>query len=203
MIATTSRPTGPPGYTETLSRTPGSAATARRLVRAALAAWDLEELAEDGALIVSELVCNAVRHARSRSVRVSVTRPGAARVRIAVVDKSMQLPELREPGGEDESGRGLTLVAGLAPAWGADPLPWGKRVWAELHGKETRTGGGQSPWVGDLIHDEDARRRGIVTDVHGGTVWVLRPEWGQRLWTSRRPDRLTLIMPREQMEDRR
>ncbi len=35
----------------------------------------------------------------------------------------------------------------------------------------------QSPWVGDLVHDEDTRRRGIVTDVRDGTVWVLRPEW--------------------------
>ncbi|TDT42808.1 hypothetical protein EV562_101780 [Streptomyces sp. BK208] len=29
---------------------------------------------------------------------------------------------------------------------------------------------GQGAWVGDLIHDEDADRRGIVTDVCGGTV---------------------------------
>ncbi|MFK8845563.1 hypothetical protein [Streptomyces sp. Ac-502] len=59
----------------------------------------------------------------------------------------------------------------------------------------------QLPWVGDLIHDEDTRRRGIVTDVRGGTVWVLRPEWGQGQWDSRRPDRLTLIMPREDVRD--
>lgn len=119
----------------TLPRAPESAATARRLVRIALSTWGLEELADDGVLIVSELVSNAVQHARSRCIRVSVTRPGAARVRISVVDKSMELPELREPGGGDEDGRGLALVAGLAAAWGADPLPWGKRVWAELHGK--------------------------------------------------------------------
>ncbi|GCD39010.1 ATP-binding protein [Streptomyces chrestomyceticus JCM 4735] len=111
------------------------AATARRLVHVALSAWGLAELADDSALVVSELVCNAVQHARSRCIRVSVTRPGAARVRISVVDKSMELPELREPGSGDEDGRGLALVVGLAAAWGADPLPWGKRVWAELHGK--------------------------------------------------------------------
>ncbi|WP_412126017.1 ATP-binding protein [Streptomyces platensis] len=40
------------------------------------------------------------------------------------------------PGDTDEGGRGLALVAELADCWGADPLPWGKRVWAELHGKE-------------------------------------------------------------------
>ncbi|MEF3117865.1 hypothetical protein [Streptomyces chrestomyceticus] len=59
----------------------------------------------------------------------------------------------------------------------------------------------QSPWMGDLVHDEDTRRRGIVTDVRGGTVWVLRPEWGQGQWASRRPDCLTLIMRREDLRD--
>ncbi|MFC4503407.1 MULTISPECIES: hypothetical protein [Streptomyces] len=34
----------------------------------------------------------------------------------------------------------------------------------------------RQPWVGDLIHDKDADRRGIVTDVRVGAVWVLRPE---------------------------
>ncbi|GCD47134.1 hypothetical protein [Streptomyces paromomycinus] len=59
----------------------------------------------------------------------------------------------------------------------------------------------RSPWVGDLIHDEAPCRRGIVTDVRGGTVWVLRPEWGQGQWASRHPGRLTLIRPREDVRD--
>ncbi|MBQ0868272.1 hypothetical protein [Streptomyces sp. RK75] len=50
-----------------------------------------------------------------------------------------------------------------------------------------------SPWVGDLIHDEDVDRRGIVTDVRGGTLWVLRPEYGVEQWTSEHPARLTLL----------
>jgi anti-sigma regulatory factor (Ser/Thr protein kinase) len=105
------------------------------LVRVALAAWSLDELADDGVLIVSELVSNAVQHARSRSLRVTVTRPEAVRVRIGVVDKSRRLPELREPHEGDERGRGLALVGALAKDWGTDQLPWGKRVWAELHGE--------------------------------------------------------------------
>ncbi|MER7403403.1 ATP-binding protein [Streptomyces sp. NPDC000070] len=118
---TRARPTGCPGYSETLPREPESAGAARRLVCVALAAWGLDDLAGDGALIVSELVSNAVRHARCRSVRVTVTRP-----------------ELREPCTGDESGRGLMLVGALAKDWGTDHLPWGKRVWAELHGEERR-----------------------------------------------------------------
>jgi hypothetical protein len=56
-------------------------------------------------------------------------------------------------------------------------------------------------WVGDLIHDEDADRRGIVTDVQGGRVWVLRPEAGPGRWTSDRPELLTVVTPRESRLD--
>ncbi|MGW7578429.1 ATP-binding protein [Streptomyces sp. NPDC054765] len=135
MTMTAPRPTGHPGYSETLLRRPESAATARRLVRTALAAWDMEELADDGALVVSELVTNAVRHARSEVIRLVVSRPGPATVRIGVVDKSKAPPRHRPPGNEDDSGRGLVLVAGLTSAWGTDRLPWGKRVWGELRRK--------------------------------------------------------------------
>lgn len=133
---TRARRTGCPGYSETLPRRPESAGAARDLARAALAVWGLDELADDGALVVSELVSNAVRHARSHSIRVTVTRPETARVYIGVVDKSRACPEAREPCEEDESGRGLVLVGLLADDWGTDVLPRGKRVWAELHGKK-------------------------------------------------------------------
>ncbi|MFB7931589.1 hypothetical protein ACFC4C_21040 [Streptomyces sp. NPDC056039] len=53
-------------------------------------------------------------------------------------------------------------------------------------------------WVGDLIHDEVADRRGFVADVRGGTVWVLRPECGPGQWTSRQPERLVVVKPREE-----
>ncbi|MFF0061154.1 ATP-binding protein [Streptomyces sp. NPDC005279] len=132
---TRARPTGHPGYSETLPREPGSAATARRLVCVALAAWGLDDLAEDGALIVSELVSNAVQHARRGSIRVIIDRPGAARVCIGVVDFSKAPPARREPDAGDENGRGLALVGTLARDWGTEPLPWGKRVWAELGGE--------------------------------------------------------------------
>ncbi|MFF9977939.1 ATP-binding protein [Streptomyces erythrochromogenes] len=133
-IATRARPTGHPGYSETLPRRGESAAAARRLLRTACAAWELDDLAEDGALIVSELVANAVRHARRECIRVVVDRPGAACIRIGVVDFCKVLPVGGTPGSEEECGRGLVLVAALAGCWGADPLPWGKRVWAELYG---------------------------------------------------------------------
>ncbi|MFD5033872.1 ATP-binding protein [Streptomyces sp. NPDC058405] len=132
---TRARRTGHPGYSETLPREPESAATARRLTDAAISCWGLEELAEDAALIVSELVANAVRHARRESIRVVVERTAVRTVRVAVADFSQARPEVREAGDGDEDGRGLFLVAALAADWGTDERRWGKIVWADLEGR--------------------------------------------------------------------
>ncbi|MFE5244864.1 MULTISPECIES: ATP-binding protein [unclassified Streptomyces] len=129
---TCARPTGYPGYSETLPRESESADDARRLVRVACAVWGLDELAEDGALIVSELVANAVQHARRESIRIVVDRPDAARVRVGVADLSRARPVEREADDNEEGGRGLRLVAALAADWGTDERRWGKIVWADL-----------------------------------------------------------------------
>ncbi|GAA3857567.1 ATP-binding protein [Streptomyces sedi] len=121
-----------PSVSHTLPRAEESAAAARRLARAALTTWGLSELTDDIALIVTELVANAVQHTACHAIRLRVTRLGPRRVQVAVVDKSRCLPTLRVPGDEDGSGRGLRLVEAVTTRWGTDPLPWGKRVWADL-----------------------------------------------------------------------
>ncbi|WP_435238216.1 ATP-binding protein [Streptomyces sp. YPW6] len=131
-VSATARPTGHPGYSETLPREAASAETARRLVRTALAAWGLEPVAEDGALVVTELVANAVNHTRGRCIRVIVARTDGDLVRLGVVDKSCTLPALQHPTDTELGGRGLTLVDALATRWGTDLKGWGKCVWAEL-----------------------------------------------------------------------
>ncbi|MFI8346923.1 ATP-binding protein [Streptomyces sp. NPDC085596] len=133
-VTTTSRPTGHPGYSETLPRRPQSAADARRLVRVASAAWGLNDLAADASLVVSELVANAVRHARRESIRVVVERTAVRAVRVAVADFSRALPVPCAPGEGEEDGRGLLLVAAVASRWGVDERRWGKVVWADLEG---------------------------------------------------------------------
>ncbi|MDT0345938.1 ATP-binding protein [Streptomyces sp. DSM 44938] len=95
-------------------------------------------LADAGALLVSELVTNSVRHSGSRAVRVTVTRTGRNVVRVAVVDASRTMPERRHPRDDAVSGRGLVIVEALTTRWGTDPLPRGKRVWAELTCEDTR-----------------------------------------------------------------
>ncbi|MEU6732871.1 ATP-binding protein [Streptomyces physcomitrii] len=132
---TRARRTGHPGYSETLPRRPESAATARRLLRTACAAWGLDDVAEDGAVVVSELVANAVQHARRECIRVVVERPAERTVRVAVADLSRVRPVPRAPEDGAECGRGLFLVAMLAADWGTDERCWGKIVWADLEGR--------------------------------------------------------------------
>ncbi|SEO55299.1 ATP-binding protein [Actinacidiphila rubida] len=122
-------------YTRTLPREAASAALARRVATAVLTVWSMpEELTADAGLILNELVSNAAEHAtRGVSIRVTISRVSASRMRLAVIDMDPHhLPALRAAGPEDENGRGLRMVAGLADRWDVDRLSWGKRVWAEV-----------------------------------------------------------------------
>ncbi|WP_435192570.1 ATP-binding protein [Streptomyces sp. NRRL F-5630] len=125
---------GVPAYNEVLPRTGESAAPARRLVRLALAVWGLDALADAATLVVSELVANAVTHARGETIRVVVARLDARGAEIAVSDSSRARPVLRPAGPEALGGRGLLLVETYAKKWGTESKPWGKRVWAEVRG---------------------------------------------------------------------
>ncbi|MFW6725189.1 ATP-binding protein [Streptomyces sp. MAR4 CNY-716] len=132
MTTTTTSPTRHPRYTRTLPRAAETAKAARGLICAALASWAIEELAEDAALVVSELVGNAVEHTTCHLIKVTVTRTGPETVRVAVVDKSRTTPARRAAGDEEVGGRGLLVVDALTTRWGTDPLSFGKRVWGEL-----------------------------------------------------------------------
>jgi serine/threonine-protein kinase RsbW len=131
-VTATPRPTGHPGYSETLPCEPESAEIARRLVRTALTARGMEHLLDDGALVVTELVANASDHSGSRFIKVTVTRPTEPYVRIGVVDKSRAIPVTRlNSDGDDLRGRGLVLVDALSARWGTDLFHRGKRVWGD------------------------------------------------------------------------
>src|SRR5690349_165910 len=104
-----------------------SVAAARRLVATALAAWDRANLAEPATLLTSELVTNAVLHART-DIRVTVRdrRPG---VRVEVEDQMKVPPVLKRYATDAATGRGLTLVAAVAATWGVEATNGGKSVW--------------------------------------------------------------------------
>jgi anti-sigma regulatory factor (Ser/Thr protein kinase) len=118
-----------------LAARPESAATARRLAVAALRGWGLDGAADEVALVVSELVTNAVRHTGARRFGLRLKR-GRTRIRVEVRDPSRALPCLLPVGDLDVSGRGLDLVNRLAYRWGVDLQPRGKVTWCELRAPE-------------------------------------------------------------------
>ncbi len=143
-----------------LDPSPGSVSAARRLASDAAAGWGFSQLCDDAVLVVSELVTNAVLHART-PVEVTLERLSDG-IRVQVGDGSTAPPRphaLTVPdspssllSGEEDidvlegllsigatTGRGLGLVERLAASWGSAPVPAGdgKVVWADL-----RTGGG-------------------------------------------------------------
>jgi two-component sensor histidine kinase len=119
-------------FAENLERIPESAAVARTLVTDALTAWELMQLKDTAALVLSELVSNAVNHARGEGMRVSVIRRADRRVRLSVIDRDRTRPRVRPMTMDGEGGRGLVLIDAVSVAWGVDVLPGGKRVWADL-----------------------------------------------------------------------
>jgi hypothetical protein len=117
-----------------LAAHPGSPAQARRLTRARLTGWSVcEDTCDTAALVVSELVTNAIVHTAS-SVVVCELHDGDDLVRIAVRDQGCAPgdphPYPQRP--EEEQGRGLFLVDALCHAWGAQEHGPGLLVWAEL-----------------------------------------------------------------------
>ena len=90
-----------------------------------------EKLRETALLLTSEVVTNAVVHARTKlSLIVVVDR---ARVRVEVCDEEDRGPELRHATEDDMSGRGIMLFEMLSTAWGVQPRQGGKCVWFEVH----------------------------------------------------------------------
>lgn len=117
-----------------LAAHPGSPARARRLARARLTGWSVcEDTCDTAALVISELVTNAIVHTAS-GVVVCELYDGDDLVRIAVRDEGCAPgephPSPQRP--EEEHGRGLFLVDALSHSWGAQEHGPGLLVWADL-----------------------------------------------------------------------
>lgn len=119
-----------------LTARPESAGLARRFAHACLVAWQLDRLTDDVDLVVSELVTNALLHARSEGRRSAPIRlevlcePQSLTCR--VIDGSIAPPTQESVGDTAENGRGLLLVDILAAQWGWFSGPEGKAVWARF-----------------------------------------------------------------------
>ena len=109
---------------------PASAAEARQFVDATLSGWGCDAFVDASRLLVSELVTNAVLHARTEmTLVVRLLRGG---VRVEVHDGSPVAPVVRNYEDEAMTGRGLALVDELADRWGVERDSGGKSVWFEL-----------------------------------------------------------------------
>ncbi len=110
--------------------TPASAHAARRFVARALASWGLEDAESHLELLTSELVTNAVCHART-PYHLVVACEGP-RVRVEVRDGSAARPTARRARPDADAGRGLMIVDALADRWGIEEDGPGKSVWFVL-----------------------------------------------------------------------
>jgi anti-sigma regulatory factor (Ser/Thr protein kinase) len=114
-----------------LPRNPSSVATARRFIEARVSAWSFPRRAgEQLVLIGSELVTNAVLHARTDLILTLELDDG--RARISVKDQSRAPATLRHYRTDALTGRGLGVVAALSDRWGISAAADGKVVWAEV-----------------------------------------------------------------------
>ncbi|MFE5712517.1 ATP-binding protein [Streptomyces sp. NPDC056501] len=107
-----------------------SAGHMRRILRIYLTRWELDHLADAGALALTELVANVVRHVPGRRCSVLMLRePYGLRVEVADAVPGAVIAKLAGP--LEESGRGLALVEAVTDRWGVDETAGGKTVWFE------------------------------------------------------------------------
>ncbi|MDX6257877.1 MAG: hypothetical protein QOJ11_4211 [Frankiales bacterium] len=104
---------------------------ARDAARTAVARWGLpQDTADTVALVVSELVTNAVLHTGSSPTLWLRTSAGAVYVELA--DDDSRPPRMRDPTDLEDGGRGLHLVEALTHRWGVRTTATGKIVWCEI-----------------------------------------------------------------------
>jgi anti-sigma regulatory factor (Ser/Thr protein kinase) len=131
-----------------LAAGPAAPARARGRVREAILAWDVPVNPDVAALLTSELVTNAVRHQARGTVTLAISYCRGW-LRVDVHDSERFLPVVVDAAADDETGRGLMLVAALAVDWGFYRTPAGKAVYFALASASdlAESAGGPPPGV--------------------------------------------------------
>jgi anti-sigma regulatory factor (Ser/Thr protein kinase) len=123
-----------------LAALPSAVPWARRILRHMLHEWQMESMADPAALLVSELVTNAVEasagdagrdHGQLPMIGLAI-RLTAASLVLEVWDASPLRPMPQKPDTASDRGRGLLLIDALADSWGHRAAGGGKIVWCEL-----------------------------------------------------------------------
>lgn len=142
-----------------LPHTPASVAVARRRISADLAAAGVPEAAiGDAVLVLSELLSNAIRHARPLpgAIVEVAWRLEAEAIELAVSDGGAPTrPAATHAALSALGGRGLDIVQYLSSAWGVRTADAGLTVWAVL---AAPAGPPQPPWPSDWVVNGTARR---------------------------------------------
>jgi len=109
-----------------------AAPRARAFASGVLETWRFPvELVDLGVLATSELVANSLQHGIP-PMRLRLRRTDR-RLIIEVTDGDDHLPRRRRAEPADESGRGISIIATVASAWGSRRTPGGgKAVWCEF-----------------------------------------------------------------------
>ena|SRR6266566_1609639 len=120
---------------------PRAVKTAREFTRTALGSFGTSELFDDAAVVISELVTNAVqcgpragvaRTAADARIEVVLVRHGS-QLLCVVTDSNPGQPVSMDPDYGAEDGRGLWVVEAMSSLWGWTPLCRGRKaVWAVL-----------------------------------------------------------------------
>ena len=134
MLATA--PVGPTGATASLPRHPRAARQARQVLETVSASEGV--LGYTAALLLSEVVSNAVRHSEGATLQLAVTWQETDRALVvAVFDCNAHMRDgvrSRDGAADDlETGRGIDLLDALADDWGVSTVgDSGKWVWFRL-----------------------------------------------------------------------
>ncbi|MFE9923737.1 ATP-binding protein [Streptomyces sp. NPDC005774] len=109
---------------------------ARHLVTEQLGVWGVvPDTCDTAALVVSELLTNAVLHTSSRRVACTLgATPDLVLIQVTDDGSGPSVPRTRRADARDEVGRGLLLVKAVSERWGVEVAEYGdgRTVWATL-----------------------------------------------------------------------
>lgn len=107
-----------------------AASCARTFASETLERWECPQLNDEVRLVVSEVVTNAIIHARTDMTLTLLNMGDNLQIRVS--DGDSRPPKLRSANTSDTGGRGIFLVEAICSAWGVDDQPPGKVVWLDI-----------------------------------------------------------------------
>jgi anti-sigma regulatory factor (Ser/Thr protein kinase) len=113
--------------TKSLPATARSVSQGRHFVLGVLAGWSFDDFSDTAALLTSELIANAVMHART-AIDVTVECLDGRDLVVSVRDGSPHLPSPRSASADATNGRGLALLEQLTASWDVSGDATGKTV---------------------------------------------------------------------------